>query len=151
MPLNARNTRTVSRNLFMGTGYFKRVTLLKRDNDQQEGTVTAFTLFYARRSRIAKTGQPIQNDMGSDHRAVWHLQSRELERLRTKGVPTAVWYINALDRIVELTDDLGRPFPDGPRWWQPESTTGIDVKLFGNEIDVACVRIDPPEPPPEEE
>jgi hypothetical protein len=54
--------------------------------------------------------------------------------------------INAADRIVETHgDDNNQPLPPLYwRYWEPESTTTIDQKLFLLELDIAAVRIDPP-------
>ena len=125
MPLCRQNTRTFHRALY-GT-ILEKITLLKRGNDQQEGTVRALVIYQARRSMITKTGEPIQGDMSSDHQVVWHLPDVELARV-------GVAYINSLDRIVDKEG----------RYWQPEAGTLITVKLFGNHHCVACLRVDPP-------
>jgi len=103
------------------------ITLLKRSDDQQEGTVTSYKLFQCRRGRITKTGEPISHDMTSDHRASWHIPRVELDRV-------GVNYINAADRIVDYRG----------RYWQPESTTPIEIKIFENQLTIPCLRIDPP-------
>ena len=125
MPLNSRNTRTFHRALAGDIDY--KVTLLKRGDDQRQGTVRALVLFQCRRSRIGKTGETLQGDMVSSHVVTWHIPVVELNRV-------GVAYLNALDRII---DEQGR-------YWQPEGTTNIDVKLFENHIDVFCLRVDPP-------
>ena len=122
MPLRHGNTRTFHRTLF--GGFLETITLLKRKDDQQQGTVTSYTLFQCRRGLIIKTGEPLAGDMSSDHRTVWHLPRIELDRI---GVP----YISAADRIV---DSQGRV-------WQPESTTQIEDKLFENQLAIQCLRI----------
>ena len=130
MPLNKMNCRTFHRRLY--AGQLKTITLLKRNVDLQQGTVTTYTVYQTRRSSMHKTGETIQNDASSDVRTVWHIPRTEMDRLGLTD-------INALDRIVESST-----YPTQTRWWQPESTTMIDIKLFEDHIDVACLRIDPP-------
>lgn len=134
MPMSPFNTRMFTRRLF--AGMFKTIEFRKRGDDQLEGTVTVYTLYNIRRSRYSKTGEPIQGDMPNDVRTVWHIPAVELERV-------GINYVNVCDQIVERLDDQGRPYPNGPHWWQPESPQIIDIKMFSNEIDIACVRIDP--------
>jgi hypothetical protein len=124
MPLNEKNTRTFHRTLYGGTGMLQTVTLLKRDDDQRQGNVTAYKLFQVRWSRIFKTGEPILGDMSSSHTRTVHLPRIELDRV-------GVAHINALDRFVDREGVT----------WQPESTTNITVKLFQNHICVVCLRV----------
>lgn len=132
MPLNKSNTRFFYRTLY--AGQLKTITLLRRNIDQQEGIVTAYKLFGCRRGSIHKTGEPIQNDMTAHHSCVWHIPRRELDRLKLTD-------INSLDRFVEVGH-----FNDNQqkRFWQPEATTPIDIRLFENMINVSCLRVDPP-------
>lgn len=125
MPLNAKNQRTFHRRLY--SGILQSVLLLKRNNDQQEGTVTSYRLFQVRWSMLHKSGQPIQGDMSVGSNRSAHIPRCELDRV-------GVWYINALDRLV---DKQGR-------YWQPESDSEITVKLFEDHICVDCKRVDPP-------
>lgn len=125
MPMNKKNTRTFHRLLYVGM--LETVTLLKRDDNQRQGTVTSYTLHQCRQGQITKTGQTIQGDMISDHRVTWHIPAIEMDRI-------GVAYLNPLDRIV---DGQGRH-------WQPESTTSITIKLFQNHFCVDCLRVDPP-------
>ena len=135
MPLITHSmTRNVARTLFAGTGALKSITLLKRNDDLQQGTVRAVKLFDCRKSFQTKTGQSIQGEMSSDHRCVWHIPRVQLDR-------AGVTYLNALDRIVEDKEDGGKKLVI-PRQWQPESTTPITIKLFENEIDLECLRVD---------
>lgn len=129
MPLNRNNCRTFHRRLF--AGQLVSVTLLKRKDDQQQGTVTAHKLFECRRDSITKTGEPIQGEMSADERTVWHIPRTELDRV-------GVAYLNALDRIVDYDG-----YPSG-RYWQPEAGQALENKLFETRYDVACVRVDPP-------
>jgi hypothetical protein len=136
MPLNPRNTRVFHRTLF--SQQMKTVFLLKRGDDQNQGTVTQYKLFNCRRGKIFKTGEPHQGDMVSDHMCTWHIPRVELDRV-------GVRYLNALDRLVEITDDWGNRLDQSEyRYWHPEATTNIDVKLFMNHIDLQCLRVDPP-------
>lgn len=136
MPFSARNTRQFQFRLY--AGILKEVLLLKRSDDQNSGTQIELTLRRVRRSRYVKTGQPIAGEETSDERCVFHIPAIELERVGVK-------YINALDRIIETRDDLLRTLKPA-RYWQPESTTSIETKMMENEVDVACLRIDPPVP-----
>ncbi len=133
--MNPKNTRNVRRTVF--AGMLETVTLLKRGDDQRQGVVRAIKLFQCRRSMIHKTGETLQGDMLVSHRCVWHIPRQELKRV-------GVAYLNPLDRIIQT-----RPLVavETGWYWQPEATTMIDEKLFNNEIDLHCVRIDPPLPP----
>ena len=128
MPIMKKNQRTFFRSLYCGET--QTVILLKRNNDQGEGTVRAITLFDCRRERTSKTGQPIQNEMSVAEFTTWQIPSFELDR-------NGVNYINVLDRIVDQHN----------RYWQPESGQSIDVRLFEDWVFINCVRIDPPSPP----
>lgn len=127
MPIDIVNTRTFHRTLYSGLGMLKTVTLLKRNDDQQESVVTAYTLFEVRRSYIYKTDEPIQNDMSASYRTTFHIPRISLEKI-------GVAYINALDRIQEISD-TGSVL----RMWEPESTTTITGKLFENHLCVECL------------
>ncbi len=127
IPIDIWNTRTFHRRLYSGLGMLKSITLLKRGDDQAEGTVTAYKLFECRHSIISKSDQPIQNDMSASYRVVWHIPRIELDRI-------GVSYINALDRISEISD-TGKVL----RMWQPESTNQITEKLFENHVCIDCV------------
>ncbi len=130
MAITKWNSRTFHRRLY--AGMISTVKLLKRNIDQQQGIVTVYTMFECRRSSIHKTGETLQNDETSDHRCYWLVPRTEMDRLGLTD-------INALDRIIENVVS-----PVQERWWQPESTTLIDIKLIENYIHLACVRINPP-------
>ncbi len=133
MPLSRENTKNFQCKLFVG--WLETIQLLKRNDDQQQGTVRAVSVFNCRRSIMTKTGQTIQHEMSSNHRCVWHIPKSELLRV-------GILYINNLDRIVQL----GKGDPNEKGFvWQPESTENIEVKLGGNEIDLNCLRVDPPD------
>lgn len=124
MPMNRRNTRTFHRRLFGGVA--QKVRLLKRGDDLEQGTVTAYILFQCRQTRMTRQGGPIQGHTTSNTSCTWHVPVVELKRV-------GVHYLNALDRIV---DSRGR-------YWQPESTTSIDEKMFENHVDLDCLAVDP--------
>lgn len=123
--ISPQNTRTFHRTLF--AGMLETVTILKRNDNQQQGTVRTLIAHQCRRSKIAKAGQSIQGDMSTDHNTIWHIPITEMERL-------GINYFNVLDRIV---DGKGR-------YWQPERGQTIESKLFENHTDIFCVRVDPP-------
>lgn len=77
---------------------------------------------------IYKTGEPVQFDMTSNHRCVWHVPRVEMKRV-------GIHHLNGLDRIYD---------PVERRWWQPEGPTNITEKLFRNMYRIDCERIDPP-------
>lgn len=129
MPLGENNLKTFHRLLYSGKGMLQRVTLLKRDFDQRMGTVTSFLLFGCRWSRMWKTGQPIQEDMLSDHTREIHIPVIELSR-----VGVNIKNINPADRFIDREG----------RYWQPESPQTITLQLLQTHLCVACVRIDPP-------
>lgn len=102
------------------------ITLLKRGNDQQEGTVVALQLYQCRRNNLEKSGEAIQLDMSSHHSTRWIIPCTELRRV-------GVNYINVLDRIVDVFG----------MWWQPESGTSIVLSQFDNYTLIDCLRVDP--------
>ncbi len=106
------------------------VTLLKRNDDQQEGTVTAYVLFNCRRSPIEKDKEPLLQDMNAGSRTVWHIPYVELSRV-------GVGYLNALDRIVDTASG-------SPRYWMMEVGSEIRHKLFLNWYTVTMVMVNPP-------
>ncbi len=127
MPLNPQNCRFFHRTLY--AGWNETVTLLKRADDMQAHQVTPYVLYDVRWSKIFKTGQPIAGQMSSDHRRTVHVPRIELERI-------GVAYINALDRFVDIQG----------RYWQPESTSLITVKLGLVHICIDCWLTDPAVP-----
>ena len=127
MVLGKNSTRTFHRGLYCGKGMLEKITILKRNDDQQQGTVRSIVLFQCRRSQIFKTGEPLQGDMSAGHQTVWHIPRIELDRV-------GIDHLNALDRIID---------PQG-RTWQPEATTMITQKLFDNHVCISCLRVDPP-------
>lgn len=128
MPLNARNCRTFHRTLY--AGILIPVTVLKRGNNQKQGTVTAYQMYQVRQSMQTKTGETIQEDSLSNHRCSFHFPIIEMERV-------GIQYFNPADIIIDKKK----------RYWNPESTTLITVKLFEDHVCLDCLRIDPtPQP-----
>lgn len=123
MPLTRDNTRTFHRTLY-GPGILETVTLLKRNDNQQQGVVRSVKLFDCRWGQIAKQGETYDGDMTSDHRRQLHIPRIELER-------AGVNYLNPADRYV---DKQGRT-------WCNESTEVIDIKLMENHVCVWCQRL----------
>jgi hypothetical protein len=123
MPLTKQSTRTFHRTLYAGE--LQSIVLHKRGDDQLQGQVAQYVLYDCRRSFITKAGEPLLGDMASSHRVYWHIPRIELDRV-------GVNYINAADRIYDPEEDIT---------YQPESTTIIYVKLFGNMVKVECVRL----------
>ena len=115
MPLNRRTTRTFHRQLYATE--LESVTLLKRKDDQKQGTVVSYKLFECRWSRTIKTGEPLAGEMLSSHAAQLHIPRIMLDKV-------GVHYINPTDQFI---DRKGRT-------WQPESTTTITNKLFENHV-----------------
>ena len=129
MPLRRENCRTFHRALY--AGQMEKIQLLKRDDDQRQGVVRSEIMYNCRRSAIERTGEMIQADNQVNHRTVWHIPRIELERVKVN-------HLNPADRIVQLE---GRE----KGWtWQPEASTLIQEKLFGNYITMVCLRTDPP-------
>lgn len=122
MPLNETNCRTFHRTLY--GAILQTVTLLKRGDDQAEGTVTSFRLYEARHSKLHKTGQAIRGDMSSGDRVTWHLPFSELQK-------HGITHVNVLDRIV---DRKGRV-------WEPEASTEIRYQLMECHVCVNCKRL----------
>lgn len=123
--LYGKTTRFFHRWLF--SGRTEKVKLLKRKDNQQQGTVTEYALYECRWAGITKQGETIQQDIQVGHRRILHVPVSELERI-------GVEYINPADRFVDKEN----------RYWQPESDDTIFVKMFGNHLDIPCQRIDPP-------
>lgn len=137
MGLNPRIAATVTRRLYAGK--LMSVRLLKRGDNQRQNEVKEHRLFDVRRSRESKTGETIQGSMDVQHRATWHVPARELRRL-------GITHLNPLDRIVADRDQSNVPITDSRQWtyWQPTAETMIDLKLWNEEIDLECERVDPP-------
>ena len=128
MPLRRNNTRGFHRLLY--AGQLETVRLLKRGDNQQQGTVTAFILYECRRSKMQKSGQTLDGAMNVGSRTIWHIPRTELERV-------GVNYINPLDRIEQLDE------PEKGYVWEPESPETIDVKLFANHVCIDCKMLVP--------
>lgn len=127
MPMNIQNQSTFHRNLY--AGWTQTVTLLKRNPDMDASQVQTFYLHDVWHSRIYKTGEPIQTQMLSSHRVTWHVPRIELTR-------NGIWYITMLDRIIDKEG----------RYWQPESTTQITLKLMEIQLCIDCLMTDPAPP-----
>ncbi len=128
MGITAKTQKHMMRHLY--AGMLQSVTLLKRGNDQAEGTVTAFRLHGLRQARIYKSGQPINGNMAVGSNVTWHIPMAELERV-------GVAYLNVLDRIVDKTG----------AYWQPETGQMIRTQLLKTHVCYECVRVDPPSSP----
>ena len=103
----------------------EKITLLKRNDNQQQGTVTSYILFQCRISpTLNRTGQTIQGSMLVGDRAMWYIPRVELKRV-------GVNYLNDLDRIV---DKQGRV-------WCPTALTYLEAHTFENHIFVWCERL----------
>jgi hypothetical protein len=102
------------------------ITLLKRSNDQLQGTVTTYTLNDCRPRTLTfiRTGEALQGDMLAGDSLEWVIPRIELERV-------GVLEINPLDRIVDHKN----------RIWQPEAMNTIAHKLGENYINVSCKRL----------
>ena len=121
MPLNRTNVRTFHRHLF--AGQLEKVVVKKRDDNQQQGTVTSHILYSCRWSLITRTGETLAGDMLSDHQRTLHVPRMEMKRI-------GVDHFNPADRFIDIQG----------RVWQPESTTTMTGKLWEQHIDVDCVR-----------
>jgi hypothetical protein len=125
MLITPDNTLVFHRTLY--AQMLQTITVLKRNDTQQQGTVRALTLYECRQSRITKSGQSIQGDMSTNHTTIWHIPILEMQR-------TGIDYFNVLDRIVDRKN----------RYWEPETGQNLDIKLFENHWCLMCVRVDPP-------
>jgi hypothetical protein len=124
MGLSRRTTRYFMRTLYAGE--LVTVTLLKRGDDQQQGTVTQYVLYGCRRGKIHNTGEQIQHDFRVGTQTFWHIPREQLDR-------NGILYINALDRIID----------GAQRWWQPEAPTPVRSQLFEQHLCISCLRVDP--------
>ncbi len=125
MALGKKDFRSFHKHLYAGLDVLETVTLLRREDNQQAGTVTKFLLFNCRFSRIFRAGQEIDGSMSSENRRTLHLPKSEMDR---QGVGP----IRNLDRFVDKSG----------RTWEPESPVTITEKLAEQHIDVPCLRID---------
>lgn len=121
-----RNTKHFHRILYWG--WYQTVTLLKRNDDQQQGVVTAYTLRRVWGKRIRHTGEAIAGGMAARDTRGWLIPRSELDLV---GVDYR--HINALDRIID---------EDG-HYWQPEAPDTITLQMGGNYIDLMSERVDP--------
>lgn len=128
MSINRDNSMHFHRRLY--SGMLEKIRLLKRGDDQQQGTVTAYTLYECRRSSIQKGGQTLDGDMNVDHNTVWHIPTSELERV-------GINYLNPADRIEQLQGK------EKGTVWQPEASTTIESKLFSTHAHVRCLMYAP--------
>lgn len=124
IPLNRFNSSTFHR--FLYGGQLERVILLKRLDDQQEGSVTAYTLYECRHGNTSKNGEAIQGDIAATHSTQWVIPNIMLQAV-------GVNYINVLDRIVDQFNT----------WWEPESPQTITLSQWYNYTIIECLRIDP--------
>lgn len=123
MPLNKRTTRVFYKWLYRTE--MITITLLKRNDDQQQGTVAAYKLFNCRFSDLHKKGQAILGEMSSVFYSRLYIPDRELARVN-------IQYLNVLDRIIDTKN----------RTWQPESGELIDDKTFENMWGIDVLMLD---------
>lgn len=121
MPLNKRNTRTFHRITF--AGQLESVTLRKRGDNQQQGTVRTITLYQCRWGLHTKTGETLDGDMNVSHFRMLHIPRAELDRV-------GVAYLNPTDEVIDAQG----------RHWNTESDDTIAVKLFENHVDIQMKR-----------
>lgn len=120
MPMSRSNQRTFHRHLY--AGWDMTITLLKRGNDQAQGTVTSYTIGYCRRRpSMYHTGEPIQYHTASADYAEFMLPALELESVGLTALD-----INPGDRIKDADGYL----------WQIESTDTIRIRLANNYVSV---------------
>ncbi len=120
------NTREFHRRLY--AGMLEALDILKRNDDQQQGTVRRIRIFECRRSVITKTGEMLAGDMQSDHRCTWHIPRIELDRV-------GINHLNPADRLVQVEG------PETGSVWQPEAPTLITLKMFGNHVCLDCLMV----------
>lgn len=128
--LSKATTRLFYRKLY--GGMLKTITILKRGDDQKQGSIVSYILYGCRRKKIYHEGEPIQRDMASADETVWQIPRAELDRV-------GILYLNAADTIVESVRNLTKP-----RYWRPEANTMITDQLYENILNLDCVRCDPP-------
>ena len=120
--INKNNSKTFQRHLY--GAILETITLLKRRDDQNEGTVTSYKLFECRHSKIHKNSQAILGDMSAGDRVMWHIPQIQLDRF-------GITHINVLDRIVDKSG----------RTWEPEASTEIRYQLLENHVCISCKRL----------
>ena len=112
------------RRLYGGKGMLQTVTLLKRKDDQAQGTVTSHVLYRVRWSMRFHSGESLLGEMAAGDSVRLHIPN-----VRLKAI--GVHYINALDRFVDRSG----------RTWQPESNQVITVKLIETHTCVDCLLV----------
>lgn len=117
MPLRKELTTNFDRCLY--GSILQKVILLKRGDDQQQGTVTTYTLFNIRWSELHKSGETIQGDMDANHTTTIHIPRIEMNRI-------GVWYFSPLDRFIDVAGAI----------WQPESPQQFANRLFTNHVHI---------------
>lgn len=120
--LNDQHLRTFHRKLY--GGFNETVTLYKRGDNQQAGTVTVRKLFECRWSRIFTSKEPLDDDVSASQSRTLHIPVSELEKAGFE-------YVEAGDKFRDKED----------RYWQVEATVTITTKLKQSHIDVPCLRV----------
>jgi hypothetical protein len=123
MPLTPKTTRHFYRTLY--SGEMQKIRFLKRGDNQQAGTVTAYILFNCRAGDIIRTGEIIDGNMSSGDRTYWVIPVQELKRV-------GLSYVSPADRIEDLKTG---------RVWEPEAPQNIDLKTFDNYFKIYVVRL----------
>lgn len=124
MPMRRINSHVFHRRLY--SGQLQKITILKRNDDQAEGTVTRYELYQCRRGNLNKYGEAINLDVPAFETTQWLIPCVELRRV-------GINYLNVIDRIVDQFN----------MWWQPESGDPIDLNIFDQYYSILARRIDP--------
>ena len=105
------------------------ITLLKRSNDQAQGTVTSYQLYQCRRRpSMFHTGEPIEFHTGSADYAEFMIPKRELEAVGLTSLD-----LNAGDRIRDVDGYL----------WQIEANDVIRIRLANLYVSVSVKWVKP--------
>lgn len=126
MPLNRRNTGDRARVTHAGADV-QELTLYKRGDDQQQGTVRTVRLFTCYRDSITRSGQTLRRRLTVDGKTTWHLSKAELQR-------NGVNFISATDKFYD---------PVGGDWWTPYAEQTITEPVLSGTVDIECKMTDP--------
>lgn len=128
MPLNARNSKNFHRCLRAGTN-LQSIKYYKRGENQQQGTVTVYTLYACwREETVSRAGETLINSVVQvEIRGTWMIPKAELDRV-------GINFVNVTDKIHDTKED---------KWWTPYSNDRITEMLMGNYAALDCHRTEP--------
>lgn len=120
--LNKQHLRTFHRKLY--AGFDESVTMHKRGDNQQAGTIVVKRLFNVRWSRIFTTKEPLDGTVSANQSRTLHIPISELEK-------AGLTYVEAGDKFQDREG----------RFWGAEATVTLTEKLREEHLDIPCLRL----------